>query len=240
MRPPILASTAFVLSLLACDDKDTKPAEETAGAKAETPAKDAPSDDVAPDEVDLEAAKKAFGCDDPADDASKRACKALDAFGGGQAVSRFPSEGTAAHLARSECTKDPHGMINFAVAKLSADGGIETQFAAWPREPTKELTAERIMGDVERGGPPSEPSAEESADGYAPKTLAQMRESWAVVPAIKLELEPVGKSLRELPERPGAGEAFWRQTNEHLVRLAPPSGKFGWCVNLYYPLPDAK
>ncbi|MCR9159524.1 MAG: hypothetical protein ACE37F_04190 [Nannocystaceae bacterium] len=235
MRSPLLVSIAIVLPVVGCDAKDSKPTQREA-AGAETPVQTPP--DAPVEEVDAKAAYEAFGCDDPADDAAKRACRGLDAFGRGKPPERFPSEGTAVHLARMECTKDPNDLIKMSIAKVSAGGSIAHQFEAWPKGKDTELSAQRIMGDLERGGEPTEPSPEESPDGYPPRTLDRMRETWEMVPPIELELAPAGKSLREAPERPGAGEAFWRETNTNLVRVSPPSGKYGWCVGLYHPVPE--
>lgn len=243
--PRLFLPLSLLVPLVACDAKqhgsptegESQAARDAKNTSDETkaPPPAAPANDV-----ELDAAKAAFGCDAPADPGARRACAGLDAFAKGQRMTSFPSEGTRVFLARTQCSKDPNGMITFAVAKLSPGGGIEHQFEAWPGEPAKELTATRIIEDLARGGAPSEPSPNESVDGYAPKSLSSMKETWAMVPAVKLELEPSssGQSLLEQPERPSAGVAYWRELDGQPLRVAPPHGNFGWCVNRYYPVPD--
>ncbi len=237
MRSATLTTTTVLFLLAACNTNTSSLAS-------------ADSKDI--DTVDLDAAKQAFGCDAPKDTPQQRACQGLAAFEKGDTVRAYPSDGESVFAARSDCVTQPHEMISFAIAKLSAgarsgnadggkgdSGGIKTQFEAWVRRDGMAASAERITGELREGKPLSPLTPEEAEVGTLPKAWSEWRAKWEIFGGVEIStVQSDGKSLLERPSETNSGIAYWREAEGTLVRVAPPSGEWGWCVNHYYPVPE--
>lgn len=202
------------------------------------------------DNVDVAAAKAAFGCDAPANDKSKRACEAIAAFETADKVTSYPDQGEKVYLSRRDCSDEAKNIDMETVALLpgTPPGGVEEMFRP-PGSMTAVVTSS-IMGTKDdaianavieslKSGKPTPQLSPEQISILWPGEWKKWREKLA-----KRGFKPVptaqsqGKSLLEGPSELFESSAYWRESDGALVRLEPPGGFDRWCVNRYFPLPD--